>query len=180
MVAMAEGIVSRKLLMRLVYVVLCLALLFLQLLPLETTPRRWAGPDFLVVLSLAWAVRQPDYTPPLLVALIFLLADFLLLRPPGLQAAIMVLACQVQRRRALSLRDATFATEWITAAAVMLLAMVGYRAMLMVFLVEQASFGLMLMQVLMNVAIYPIVVLASHLFCGVRRSTARESGLRAV
>lgn len=174
---MAEGIFSRKWLMRLIYVVIGLTLLFLQLLPLETTPRRWAGPDFLVVLSLAWAVRQPDYTPPLLVAGMFLLADFLLMRPPGLMAAIMVVACEVQRNRSASMRDATFATEWLTAAAVMMLGVTGYRALSSLFLLEQVSFGLMLMQVMMNVAFYPVVVLLSHLFCGVRRSSARESGL---
>ncbi len=173
---MAEGIFSRKWLMRLVYAVLCLTLLFLQLLPLETTPRRWAGPDFMVVFSLAWAVRQPDYTPPLLVAGMFLLADFLLMRPPGLLAAIMVVVCEVQRARAASLRDASFATEWVTAAAVMMLGMMGYRALSTIFLVEQVSFGLMLMQVMMNVAVYPVIVLLSHLLFGVRRSNARDTG----
>ena len=65
---MASGLVSRKWVMRLTFAVLCLAILFLQLLPLETTPRRWAGPDWLVVLTVAWAARHPAVFAPIISA----------------------------------------------------------------------------------------------------------------
>ncbi|WP_422054173.1 rod shape-determining protein MreD [Shimia sp.] len=172
---MADAALSNKWLMRFVFALLCLLLIFAQLLPLETTPRRWAGPEFMVVLALAWAVRQPDYTPPLLVAGVFLLADFLLLRPPGLAAAIMVFACEIQRGRATRLRDATFATEWLTAAVIMLAITVGYRLIGTIFLLPLPSLGLMLMQTIMNIAIYPGVVFLSHLLFGVRRATAHDA-----
>lgn len=175
---MASGLISRKWLMRLGYAAICLALLFLQLLPLETTPRRWAGPDLLVVVTLVWAIRQPKFTPPLLVGLVFLLANLLLLRPPGLMAAVMVLAVEILTGRARSLRAATFATEWITAAAATITIMVAYRLGLMLFFVERASLGLTLMQVIMNIVIYPAIVLLSSALFGVRRAPARETGMR--
>ncbi len=176
---MADAAFSNKWLMRLIFALLCIILIFVQLLPLETTPRRWAGPEFMVVLALAWAVRQPDYTPALLVAAVFLLADFLLLRPPGLGAAIMVLACEIQRGRALRLRDSTFATEWFSAAVLMVAIALGYRLIGTIFLLPLPSLGLMLMQVIMNIAIYPLVVLLSHVLFGVRRATVHDSGLGA-
>ena len=176
---MASGLISRKWLMRLGYAAICLAILFLQLLPLETTPRRWAGPDLLVVVTVVWAARQPKFTPPLLVALIFLLADLLLLRPPGLMAAVMVLAVEVLQRRAPSLRAATFAIEWATAAAAILTIMLVYRLGLMVFFVERASFGLTLMQAIMNISLYPLIVMLSSGLFGVRRAPARETGMGA-
>lgn len=176
---MADAAQSRKWVMRGVFALLCLTLIFAQLLPLETTPRRWAGPDFLVVLTLVWSVRQPDYTPTWLVALVFLLADFLLLRPPGLAAAIMVLTVEAQRNRAFRLREATFAYEWLTAAAFMLLIAVGYRVIGAVMLLPQPSLGLMLMQVIMNIAVYPVIVVLSHFLFGIRRTHAQDGGLGA-
>ena len=176
---MADAAFSNKWLMRGVFAVLCLMLIFAQLLPLETTPRRWAGPDFMIALALAWAVRQPDYTPAFLVAAMFLLADLLLLRPPGLGAAIMVVACEIQRSRALRLRDSTFATEWLSAAALMIAAAVGYRLLGAIVLTPLPSLGLMLMQVLMTIAAYPLVVVLSQVLLGVRRATAHDTALGA-
>ncbi len=172
---MADEALSNKWLMRFVFALLCLILIFVQLLPLETTPRRWVGPEFMVVLALAWAVRQPGYTPSLLIAGMFLLADFLLLRPPGLATAIMVVACEVQRNRSSRLRDATFATEWLTAAVLMVFITLGYRLLGTIFLLPLPSLGLMLMQTIMNIAIYPGVVFLSHILFGVRRATAHDA-----
>jgi rod shape-determining protein MreD len=176
---MAERAQSRIWVMRGVYATLFLTLLFAQLLPLETAPRRWAGPDFMVVLTLVWSVRQPDYAPTWLVAALFLLADFLLLRPPGLVAAIMVLVAETQRNRAPRLREATFAYEWLTAAATMLSIAVGYRLVGSLMLLPLPSLGLMLMQVIMSIALYPIIVVLSHFLFGVRRSHTPDRGLGA-
>lgn len=176
---MAEAALSNKWVMRCVFAALCLLLLFLQLLPLETTPRRWAGPDFMVVLAFAWAARQPDYTPALLIGGLFLLADLLLLRPPGLEAAVMVVAIEMQRSRAYRLRDATFATEWLNAAAFMILAALGYRLLAALFFLPQPSLGLILMQVIMSVAAYPLVVFLSHTLFGLRRASLQDSTLGA-
>ncbi|PSL22170.1 rod shape-determining protein MreD [Shimia abyssi] len=176
---MASGVISHKWLMRIAFVITCLVILFLQLLPLETTPRRWAGPDLLIVLTVAWAGRQPKYTPPIVVALVFLLADLLLMRPPGMLAAVMVIAVEVQRHRAPSQRAATFLAEWAYAAALMVAIALAYRVGLTLFFVERASLGLTLMQVIMNVMIYPFIVLLSAGIFGVRRSAVRDTGMGA-
>ena len=42
------------------------------------------GPDLLIAFAFAWSLRRPEYVPSLLLALLFLLADLLLQRPPGL------------------------------------------------------------------------------------------------
>ena len=56
--------------MRATFIVAALVILFFHLLPLDPAPSRWAGPDVLVAMVLAWAVRRPDYVPILLVALV--------------------------------------------------------------------------------------------------------------
>jgi len=75
---------------RISFVFLGLALIVLQLLPLQTIPQTWAGPDVMMCLVFAWSVRRPDYVPTLLIAAVILLEDFLIQRPPGLHAALIV------------------------------------------------------------------------------------------
>lgn len=176
---MAEGVISRKWSMRVLLALLCLTFIFLKLMPFSTVPQLWTGPDWMVVICLAWAARQPDYTPAWLVALLFLLADFLLLRPPGLGAFVMVIAVELQRRRAPSLRDATFVTEWATAAALMVMAALGARIILTVFFLDRPSLGLTLIQAMMNIATYPLVVLLSQMLFGVRRQDVRDGNVGA-
>ncbi|MFC6585378.1 hypothetical protein [Sulfitobacter aestuariivivens] len=74
---------TRLWLMRAAFFVLALVILFFHLLPLETTPRRWAGPDVLLAFACAWCLRRPEYVPSVILALAFLLADLLLQRPPA-------------------------------------------------------------------------------------------------
>lgn len=176
---MADGLRSRVWGMRLLFVALCLTVIFFKLLPFSTAPQLWAGPDFMVVISLAWAVRQPDYTPAWLIAALFLLADFLFMRPPGLGAFVMVIAIEIQRRRAPTIRDATFAMEWATAAALMVMIPLAARLILMVFFLDRPTLGLALIEAIMNIACYPLVVLLSQILFGVRRQDVRDGHMGA-
>ncbi len=155
--------------MRLAYVALSLLFLALALLPFQTVPRGWAGPDWIIVLTLAWAARRPDYVPVLAVAAVVLLADFLLMRPPGLLAAIMVIARQALRKRALSLRDASFPNEWLTVTAFMVAIALTERLAYAVFLLDQPPLGLALMRLLTAILAYPLVVFASQFLLGLRK-----------
>ena len=51
---MDEVSLTRLWLMRAGFAALILGLLFFQLLPLETTPRRFAGPDLVMGFAFAW------------------------------------------------------------------------------------------------------------------------------
>lgn len=172
---MNEAAGSRLWVMRLIFLVLSLVIIFFQLLPLETTPRRFTGPDMLVLLAYAWAIRRPEYVPALLVAITALLGDFLFQRPPGLMAALMVLSTGALKRRARNLRDQAFPVEWLTIAGMVVLVMLGNRLVLALMLVPQAPLGLTLIQAIMSVIFYPVVVLASHLVFGVRKITPGEA-----
>ena len=157
--------------MRGLYVLLTLAILFWSLLPLSTMPSSWAGPDVLIALTFAWALRRPDFVPVLLIALVALLADFLLHRPPGLMAFLVVLGAEQLKTRAIGLRDASFAGEWAAAGIVVIAVFVLNRVILGLLVIDQAPLGLTLSQMLATIAIYPLVVLLSHLILGVRKLT---------
>ncbi len=151
------------------FVLLALTVLFANLLPLSTMPVSWTGPDVLIALTFAWALRRPEFVPVLLIAVIMLLADLLLQRPPGLMAFLIVLGAEQLKTRAVGLRDASFAGEWAAASLVVIGVFLLNRVTLAVLMVDQAPLGLTLIQMIATVLVYPVVVLVSHLFFGVRR-----------
>lgn len=167
--AMADSTHPHPYSMNVIYVLVCLVLIFLHLLPLDTLPRRWAGPDMMLAITLAWVLRRPDYVPPILIAIMFLLTDLLYQRPPGLWAALVLLSAEGLRSRAPGLRDLTFLVEWLNVATTLALLTLGYRIILGVLLVDQAPLGLSLMQMVATVLFYPVAVFLSQVVFGVRR-----------
>ena len=160
--------------MRAVLVALCVGIMFFHLLPLETTPQRWAAPDLIVALCFAWALRRPDYVPLLAVAGVMLLADLLFQRPPGLWAALVVLAVHWLKSRERRQRETSFVLEWFTVAGCLVTITLLYRLVLLVLIVSPGAPFLTLMQLVMTILVYPIVVVLSHLAFGVRRSAPGE------
>lgn len=156
--------------MRLTFALVVCIILFFQLLPLETTPRQWVGPDLLLAFAFAWSLRRPDYVPSLALAGIFLLADLVLQRPPGLWALLALLGCENLKSRARGLRDSSFASEWLTVALAMTAVAVAYRLGLMVALLDLPSIGLSFFELIMTVLFYPVVVAITHGVLGVRKT----------
>lgn len=157
-------------LMRAGFILLTLLILFFQLLPLDTTPRRWAGPDVLLGLAMAWSLRRPEYVPALLLAAVFLLADMLLQRPPGLWALLALLGCEYLKGPRRDLRDATFLAEWISVAAAIVAIHLGFRIGLAITLVPTPPWGLSLFAMGATILCYPLIAGISHWVMGVRRA----------
>lgn len=166
---MAEIALSRRLLMRLIYLALAMAIILFHLLPLNTHPRAWAPPDLLLALTFAWTMRRPDYVPLLSVALVMFLADLLFQRPPGLMAALVVLGADYLRGRVPALRGAGFGREWLTVGLTITAILIASRAVTALFGVTQAQLSLALMQLVLTFLAYPVVVLVSRTLFGVRR-----------
>ena len=156
--------------MRAVFTALVILILLGNLLPLQTLPRNWAGPDLLLCAAMAWSVRRPDYVPLPLLAVLFLLADLLLSRPPGLGAALMLLACHDLQSRMRRLRDAGFVAEWTRAAALIVAVALANRIILLLLLVPVPPLPLSLFQTVATALVYPLVVGISALVFGVRLS----------
>ena len=74
---MADRVALHLWLMRFIWLGLCLGLMFLHLLPLDSTPKGWAAPQLILALTFAWVLRRPEFVTPLMIALVFLLSDFL-------------------------------------------------------------------------------------------------------
>lgn len=168
---MGDNIALHKWAMRAIYLGLALLVIFFSLLPLQTLPRGWAGPEIIVAITFAWVLRRPEFVPPWLVAAVLLLADLMFHRPPGLWAALVLVGAETLRARHVGLRDMTFAVEWVSVVTTLVAITLGYRVVLAVLMVDQAPLGLSLMQMVMTLFIYPVVVLLSQTVLRVRKPT---------
>lgn len=147
---------------RLLFVGLALVLLFLRLLPIETPNVGWPGPDLLLCLIFAWTMRRPDYLPVLLVATVVLLEDLILMRPPGLWTALVVLAAEFIRSRVALTRELNFGVEWLLVAGIMVTIFLANRLVFAIAFLPQPGFGFALVGVLWSIVAYPAVVALSR------------------
>ena len=128
---MADNTLARRRVIgRITFVALSLFIIFTHLIPLETAPPsfggstlepitqpratagtetevlfdpvRWIMPDLLILFAFAWVTRRPSFVPALAIAGIFLLADMLYQRPPGLWTGLVLIASEIRRARARS------------------------------------------------------------------------------
>lgn len=154
---------------RLLYVVLALVIVLGRLLPLNMGAAGWPAPDILLALTLAWLLRQPAVVPMGLIVPVFLMADFLLHRPPGLLTLLVLLAAEWIKPRRGQLTDVNFLVEWISVTGIIFSLIILQRAALWLLAAPQSSLGLALVHGLVTVIAYPVVVLVSHYLLGLRK-----------
>lgn len=166
---------ARIWLMRVAFLGLGLLIMFFHLLPLDTVPRRWAPPDLLIAFAFAWSLRRPDYAPAVSIALVMLTADLMFHRPPGLMAALVVMGSEYLKNRAVGLRDASFAGEWLAVCLTLAAITILNRLVLAVMAVDQAQLSLSLIQLILTMLAYPLVVLVTHTLLRVRKLTPGDA-----
>lgn len=149
-------------------------IIFVQLIPMQTMPRSWSPPDLLICLCYAWVLRRPEYMPVLLIAFVMLLSDMLLMRPPGLMAALFLLGAEFLRSRTDLMRGLPFVLEWALVAGVLTAVMAANRVALIVVVTPRPPLTLSLTQLLTTLLAYPLVVLFSRYIIGVRKIAPGE------
>lgn len=162
-VAMVDPVVAHRWGWRAGFVGLAAVFWFLRILPLDTLPQGWPGPDLLLALTFAWVIRRPDYVPAPLIATVFLLEDMLSQRPPGLWAALVLLGSEFLRGRIALLRGRPFLAEWAMVAAVGAGMMLAQRLVLATLFVPQAGLGAEVVRLLATLALYPPLAFLSRL-----------------
>lgn len=159
---------------RLLFLALSLLVIAYKLLPLEADDYGIPAPDILLALTLAWLLRQPAVVPVLSIVAVFLLADFLFQRPPGLWTLLVLLASESLRRRRAQMTEFPFLVEWGVFAGAVFGLLILNRIMLWMLVVEQTTLGLTLAHGIVTVAIYPLVVAVSKFALGLRKITPAE------
>jgi len=160
--------------MRGLFMGLTLFLLLAELLPLQTVPRAWAAPDLIFCFALVWSARRPDLVPIWLLALVFILADLMLFRPPGLLAALMLVACFNLQSNPARVRSSGFMTEWFRAALMIVAVAAGDRLLSALFLLPLPPLSLVTFQVIGTALFYPVAVIVSATVFGVRLSSPSD------
>ena len=153
---------------RVLFIGFAAVLVFLHLLPLQTTPTNFAAPDFLLCLTAAWVLRRPDQVPVVSVAVVFLFADLYFQHPPGLMTALVVVATEFLRSRSPFMREYPFAVEWLVFGVVAFAVMIGFRLTLQLLVLAPPSLWLMATQYVATLIAYPFIVGALRWFLGVR------------
>ncbi|WP_411837605.1 rod shape-determining protein MreD [Paracoccus sp. ME4] len=159
----------------LVFLGVAAILLFLRLLPLSTGIMGWPGPDLGLALILAWVLRRPDQISAPAILLVVLVEDLLLMRPPGLWAAIVLLGSEAARLREPRWRDQPFMVEWLRVAVLIGAMMLGYRLVLVLFLLPVSALGQVILQFLATALAYPLVVFGARWLIGLRRVARRDA-----
>jgi len=178
---MAETVEERRAVYWMMYILIAFVLFFIHFLPQQTMPSSWAAPDVFLAMTFVWTVRRPEFVPLILVAGMFLLADFLYHRPPGVGAACAVLGAEFLRSRANDLRRSTFGLEWVLASCAIVGVFAISRLITGLALVPQAPLSLSLIQVILTIICYPLVAAFCHFVLGVRptlRGSVEDIGSR--
>ncbi len=152
-----------------IFTLVAILALFIRLLPLGLGAGRLPGPDLLLALTMAWVVRRPDYVPVFLLAVLFFLADILLLNAPGLWALSVVLGAEFLRRREMGLREQPFLVEYGTVAGTLFMMLLGQRLLMGLFMVDQISLGRAILAMLATIAAYPVMALVTVYVFGIRK-----------
>ena len=109
-----------------------------------------------------------------MIALLFLIADLLFQRPPGLQAGLALILTEMLRARAAGLRQLPFPLEWATVGLGIFAIALLQRVVLAMTLTPQSSATLTLMQAAATTLVYPLLVLGAYLAFGIARPAPGE------
>jgi len=145
-----------------IFLAVALILTFVRLLPLQTTAGHLPGPDLLVCVIFAWMVRRPEYLSALMIGVVVLSEDMLLMRPPGLWAALVLIGAEFIRARSALTRELSFGVEWLLVSGVIFAVTFANRTILGLAFVDQPAFGFSLMQIIWSILAYPAVVALSR------------------
>src|SRR5690606_8936180 len=111
------------------------------LLPLSPGSITWPGPDLMLAVTLVWVLRRPEQLPVLLIAAVFFIEDMLMMRPPGLWTALVIVATEAARHREHRWRELPFMVEWLRVALLIALIVLANRFTMAVFFVQLPSLG---------------------------------------
>ena len=141
---------------QIVYFCIGLLIIFFQILPLQTTPQNWSGPNVLLVFFAAIVTKRPEYTSSFLIALIFLIEDFFLMRPPGLMSALIVISFHFLKRKIQNQEENSLIFVWVNVAISLTLILLIYYIISVLLFLPSAGFSLTLMEIIISLALYPI------------------------
>ena len=139
-----------------VYFCIGLLIIFFQILPLQTTPQAWSGPNVLLVFLAAIVTKRPEFTSSFLVASIFLIEDFFLMRPPGLMSSLTVLGFYFLKRKFQYQEGNSLIFGWGSVTTCLTVILLLYYFISILLFIPSAGFRLTLIELIVTLALYPV------------------------
>ena len=141
---------------QILYFCIGLLIIFFQILPLQTTPQSWSGPNVLLVFFAALVIKRPEFTSSILIAVVFLIEDFFLMRPPGLMSSLTVLGLYILKTKFQNQEETSLVFVWGNVAICLtLILLICYFVSKLLF-IPSAGLRLTIMEITLTLAIYPI------------------------
>ncbi len=172
---MIDPAASQRWMYRGLFVLVALTILFAKLLPLSTAPTSLPGPDLLMCFLFAWIQRRPEYVPLGLMVAVLLLADFLLMRPPGLLATLTFLGALFLANRRAGANEVPFPVEWLLVTATILAICLTGWVISKALVIEYPTLRGILVQAVMSILAYPLIVGFSRSVMNVRRAALTDA-----
>ena len=141
---------------QILYFCIGLLIIFFQILPLQTTPQSWSGPNVLLVFFAALVIKRPEFTSSLLIAVVFLIEDFFLMRPPGLMSSLTVLGLYILKTKFQNQEETSLVFVWGNVAICLTLILLICYFVLKLLFIPSAGLRLTIMEITVTLAIYPI------------------------
>ena len=148
---------NRLLRLRCTFLVIAIFLIMLPTLPIQTNFNPIFIPDLLLIMTFTWVMQRPDIIGPITITIVFLFADFILQRPPGLWTVIVLLAATFLGMRSARFKEVFFIYEWaIVSLIIVFCYLTQYILMRLTFL---ASYDLQLLTItgLITIFFYPVI-----------------------
>ena len=139
-----------------VYFCIGLLIIFFQILPLQTTPQTWSGPNILLVFFASLVTKWPKFISSFLVASIFLIEDFFLMRPPGLMSSLTVLGFYFLKRKLQYQEVNSLLFSWGSVTTCLTFILLLYYFISILLFIPSAGFSLTLMELIVTLALYPV------------------------
>ena len=139
-----------------VYFCIGLFIVFFQILPLQTIPQTWSGPNVLLVFFAVIVSKRPELTSSFLIASIFLIEDFFLMRPPGLMSSLTVLGFYFLKRKFQNQEVNSFISCWGSVTTCLTIILLLYYFISVLLFIPSAGFKLTLMELIVTLALYPV------------------------
>ncbi len=172
---MGDAHAARIWLGRTVFLAAVFVLLFADFVPLRFQPRFIPPPDLLLCLTIAFALRRPEFVPVWVLAPVYLLADILFNHPIGLWTTIVILTVEFIRTQEYRFRELVFPFEWLFVASVIFLAMLANRFILALSMVPLPSFGTVMLHFIVSLLVYPFVVFVCYYLLRVQKITPHQA-----
>lgn len=159
---------------RALFVIACAIIILVHSLPLRDMSLQFPAPDLIMALCFAWCLRRPQIMTPLLIAITVLAADFLLNRPPGLWALIVLGGCVYLTARQKELRQVMFGIEWAYASGTIVACFLVYYLSQFVLFLLPIDPALLSIKALITILVYPLVTFVSARLFGIRKERRIE------